>query len=134
LRETDIQTLFRDANQVKGVFELKLCKGPSMPFSDLKEHQRNALLGISGDGFFYKIPDSPVFTGQNTRFAIKKPFDCFMLSSTPAYVVICYYIPRKQKACFYIPIHVFLEEEKKSKRKSLTYQRAHEISTIEAWL
>ena len=129
MKEKDIQTIFRDTNKVRGVFELKLCKDNALPFNAVKEHQRIALLNVSGDtGFFYKIPDSPIFAGSKTRFSGLKPFDCFALSNIPAYVVICFYTPRKYKRFFYILIRDFLDEEMFSCRKSLTMERAKEIS------
>lgn len=128
MKEKDIQTLFRDSNTVMGIFELKLCKGNSLPFNTVKDHQRTALLNVSSNtGFFFKIPDSPIFTGQNTRFSALKPFDCLALANIPAYVVICFYIPRKYKSCFYIPIRTFIQEEESNSRKSLTMDRAKEI-------
>jgi hypothetical protein len=130
MKEADIQTIFRDTNKVEGIFELKLCKDNALPFNAVKEHQRVALLNVSqpGLGLFYKIPDSPIFSGSKTRFSGLKPFDCFALSGIPAYVVICFYAPRKYKKFFYIPILRFLQEEENSTRKSLTLERALSIS------
>lgn len=128
MKERDIQTIFRDTNTQEGIFELKLCKGKSLPFSAVKDHQRTALTLVSTTGLFFKIPDSPIFTGSSTRFTALKPFDCFMLVGQPAYVVICYYEPRKFKRFCYIPIQDFLYEEQISERKSLTMDRAREIA------
>lgn len=128
MKEKDIQTIFRDINTVHGVFELKLCKDNAIPFSTVKEHQRQALLQVSSDtGLFFKIPDSPIFSGSKTRFTQLKPFDCFALSNTPAFVVICFYVPRKFKKFYYIHINNFLEEEENCIRKSLRIERAREI-------
>jgi hypothetical protein len=130
VREKDITTLFRDLNTVNGVFELKLCKGTSIPFNAVKVHQATALMAISDAaiGMFYKIPDSPIFTGTATRFAALKPFDCFRLAGIPAFVVICYYVPRKYKHFYYIQIWDWKVEEENSPRKSLTEARAAEIA------
>jgi hypothetical protein len=129
MKERDIQTVFRDHNKYTGIFELKLCKGTSIPFNAVKDHQRTALSLVSGNvGLFYKIPDTPIFTGSQSRFSALKPFDCFMLAEQPAFVVICHYEPRKFKRFYYIPIWVFLQEEQESVRKSLTMQRAGEIA------
>lgn len=129
MREKDIQTVFRDTNKILGVFELKLCKGTSIPFDTVKEHQRTALSLVSGNmGLFYKIADSPIFTGTKMRFATLKPFDCFRLANIPAYVVICFYVPRKYKRFYYITIDRFLDEAENSTRKSLTEERAGEIA------
>jgi penicillin-binding protein-related factor A (putative recombinase) len=129
VKEAQAQVLFRDHNTLKGVFELKLAKTSSILFSAVKPHQKEYLTQISGEkGMFYKIPDSPIFSGNKTRFGVPKPFDCFNLSNIPAYVVICFYQPRKYKKFFYITIRDFLCEEEMSERKSLTMERAMEIS------
>ena len=132
MKEKDIQTIFRDHNQVMGVFELKLCKGTSLPFDAVKEHQRQALSQVSTDtGLFFKIPDSPIFTGTKMRFTALKPFDCFHLAQIPAYVVICFYQPRKYKRFYYITIQAFLELEQEVYRKSITMDMAKEFSEVE---
>jgi penicillin-binding protein-related factor A (putative recombinase) len=132
MKERDIQTVFRDTNEKLGIFELKLCKGTSIPFDAVKDHQRTALSLISGEmGLFYKIADSPIFTGTKMRFATLKPFDCFRLANIPAYVVICFYVPRKYKRFYYIEIDRFLDEAENSARKSLTMDRAAEIAAHE---
>lgn len=131
MKERDIQTIFRDENKTLGVFELKLCKDNAVPFSVVKDHQRLALLQVSSKtGLFFKIPDSPIFAGSQTRFTALKPFDCFALCMIPAYVVICFYAPRKYKKFYYISIDKFLKEEENSDRKSLRIERAAEIADI----
>ena len=47
MKESDFQTAFRDKNTMPGVFELKFCKGKSLPFSALAAHQEEALLASS---------------------------------------------------------------------------------------
>jgi hypothetical protein len=132
MKERDIQTIFRDTNGITGIFELKLCKGNALPFNTVKDHQKAALGAASSEeGLFYKIPDSPIFTGSATRFSALKPFDCFRLAGIPAFVVVCYYQPRKYKRFYYIPIEVWLWEEENSDRKSLTMPRAKEIAHYE---
>ena len=139
--EKDAQTVFRDHNTVYGAFELKLCKGtiddmgkvhiPPLAFNRIADHQREALLAISSQkGFFHKLTDPPVFPGPDmkTRFNKPRPFDCFRLQHVPAYVVVCWYVPRKIKRFFYIEIHAMIEEMGMSERKSLTMQRAGEIA------
>lgn len=97
--------------------ELKLTKTKSLPFSALKEHQRHALLTASNGRLIYKIPDDSV--GQ-------KPFDCFCITNASSWVVIMFYT-RGCKTFYMIPIDVWVKEEKTSKRKSLTEERANEI-------
>jgi penicillin-binding protein-related factor A (putative recombinase) len=97
-------------------FELKHCKGKSLPFSDVKDHQVAALVAASDKGLVFKIPD----------LGVQNPFDCFSLFRVPAYVVIKY-----PDSFELIPIENFLHEKERSKlRKSLTYERAKAISTI----
>lgn len=40
----------------------------------------------------------------------KKPFDSFLIANYPAYIVVLYYIPRKPKVIYYIPIKSFVAE------------------------
>lgn len=57
MKERDIQTIFRDENKTLGVFELKLCKDNAVPFSVVKDHQRQALLQVSSKtGLFSRFP------------------------------------------------------------------------------
>lgn len=140
VKEKDIQVVFARVNTLHGVFELKICKAdksgklPPLPFSAVRDNQKEALAAIVKDGWYFKIPDSPVSWQNNgggdkpMRFTLAKPFDCFYLKETPAYVVICYYIPRKLKEFVYIPIERFIEEERIATRKSLTRERAHDIA------
>lgn len=101
------------------VFELKLVKGKSMPFSVVKEHQL-AALRIAGSGLVYKIADD----SQGT-----KPFDCFKIIKAPGYVVIMFY-RRGQKEFVMIEVSNFIKEKEKSIRKSLTEKRAKDIADI----
>ena len=97
-----------------------------MPFSSVKEHQEAALLAASGDkGLYHKISDSPIFAGMKTRFTAAKPFDCFFIRNTPAYVAICYYVPRKPKEVLLIDIETYLKVKEESPRKSLTKEVAY---------
>lgn len=138
MKEKDFYPIFKEINNVVGVFELKLCKAdkkgklPPFAFKELEDHQRAALIGCDiGDGLYHKISDSFIGTKEGERrFPSAKPFDCFFLKNVPAYVVLIFYIPRKLKQFVYIRISNFLDEEFKSDRKSLTHERALDISTI----
>ena len=96
-----------------GVFELKQTQTDSIPFSAVVPHQIEALLAVREGRFVWKIPDA----------GFQNPFDCFSMVNEQAYVVIFY-----PKAFILIPILVFIQEKQRSKRKSLTYERALEIS------
>lgn len=125
MKEKNIQTEFGKRNSIIGMFELKLCKGTSLPFSALAEHQEQALLDVSSDiGLYEKISDFPVFAGSKARFNRKKPFDAFFLKNIPAYVVLAFYVPRKKKLLYYIPIANFVKMREESVRKSITEEMA----------
>ena len=131
MKEANIQTDFGKRNRYPGIFELKLCKGKSLPFDALADHQELALLDISSTkGLYHKISDFPIFTASKARFNRKKPFDCFFLVCQPAYVVVCFYVPRKKKRLYYIRIQDFIEMRNKADRKSITEQMAIEYSEI----
>lgn len=112
----------RSSPQMSGPYELKQTTKDSLPFSCVAEHQLNALLACNSDkGFWYKISD------QSQGI---KPFDGIYYRNSPAWIVIKY--PR-----FFviIGIQTFIFEKKRSKRKSLTAERAKEISvkTVIFW-
>jgi len=112
-----------------GVFELKfvnLKKRKSLPFADVKPHQVEALVQTKKSGIYHKISDQPIFTGQKTRFNLKKPFDFFFFKGN-AYVCICFYEPRYLKEYILIDIDVWEKEKKKSKRKSINLDRSRQI-------
>lgn len=98
-------------------FELKQTTSNRIPFSDIQEHQINALLASRGrGGLLYKAPD-------DSRGI--KPFDLFFLKNAAAFVVIRY------PNCFtIIEVATFKAEQLLSKRRSLTSERAREISTV----
>lgn len=99
-----------------GAFELKICKGTSLPFSAVQPHQVDALLAVKNTGLEYKIPD-------DTRGT--KPFDCFRLKGN-AEVVILFYT-RGTEHFYRIDVDTWVHEVATSARKSLTEDRAKEI-------
>lgn len=120
-READFTLRFRAwlrANpQISAAFELKQTTGSSLPFSNVQEHQADALQAVkSKHGLLYKAPD-------DSRGV--KPFDLFYLRQEPAFVVIKY-----PDAFHLIDIDTFLLEKSRSKRKSLTSVRAEQLSTV----
>lgn len=131
MTEKQMQTLFRKYLEKNPpsetcVYELKIARGKSLAFEAVKEHQIEALrLASSGRGFFHKITDPPVFTGMNSRFNLKRPFDCFYVKGVKTYVVIWFFIPRTKKVFWLIEIETFLRMKnsavKKSFREELLY-------------
>lgn len=98
-----------------GAYELKQTETHSLPFDAVKDHQVDALVASkSKDGFLYKI-------GDDSRGF--KPFDCFYLRNSFAWVVIKY-----PTLFVIIDIDAFLLEKQRSSRKSLTSMRAVDIS------
>jgi len=121
MKEKNFQTEFGKRNRVEGLHELKLCKGTSIPFSALADHQEEALVEASiGEGLYHKITDQPIFEDAKTRFTKKKPFDCFYLKNQPCYVVVMFYKPRKKKNVYYITIQDWINMRKHADRKSAT--------------
>lgn len=83
--------------------ELKLCKTNTFAFDRVSENQVECLKKASS-GFYYKISDMAAQNG----FASPKPFDNFWMNRAKGYVVICFYVPRRYKKVFKIPIDLFL--------------------------
>ena len=111
------------------VWELKYTKGNSIPFDAVKEHQIDALLAAKWNGLYHKLTDPPVFYGQQTRFNVKRPFDCMFIKMVDAYVLIWFYKPRAPKVFVKIDVEEFLAEKHRSLRKSLTEEMALKIGT-----
>ena len=132
MKESNFQSEFSKRNTLKGVFELKFCKGTSLPFSSVAEHQEEALLAASGKGkgLFHKISDSPIFSDNKTRFTRPKPFDCFLIREYPAYVVIMWWVPRKKKRAYYIHINDWIILKETAERKSITEKMAEESCSL----
>ena len=131
MKERDFQTQFKKHNKINGVFELKLAKGKSMPFSAVPEHQIKALCDVSlGDGLYHKISDSPIFSGSKTRFTKPKPFDCFFLRNIDAYLVVMFYVPRRKKMVYYIKIIEYIDMVDMADRKSMTEEMAKERAAM----
>ncbi len=84
----------------------------------MKDHQEASLLNAKHGVFVMKIPDA----------GFQNPFDSFVLSNVPAYIVIQYEAQsRNQKEFFMIDIDVWCNEKNVSVRRSLTLDRAREI-------
>ena len=133
MKEKDFQTEFGKRNDIPGIFELKLAKTKRLPFSALKEHQEKALVHANmGGGLFHKISDFPVFAGSKMRFNRPKPFDCMFLRNIPAYVVVMFYVKRKQKNVYYIHIEDFLRMRDESEMKSFTEAMAEDYAEFTA--
>lgn len=111
------------------VYELKICKGTSLPFDSVDTHQKVALLQAEQSSLFHRITDQPWLPDRPYSFTKKKPFDCLVLVRVNAFVVLWFYIPRKPKIFIKIRIKDWIDEQNTSTRKSITHQRAKEIGT-----
>ncbi len=97
---------------------VNLSKRKSLPFSEVKPHQRRGLR-LAQKKLIYKIPDDSYD---------QKPFDAFMLVAAIGYVCVFWYMPRKLKEAHLITINDFLKIEEDSKRKSLDYDTSRLFS------
>ena len=120
MKEKDIQSLFGKKIDQMGVFELKLCKGPSISFSAVSEHQEESLSKVEREGLYYKISDAPFGHSTGFRFHAPKPFDCFFVKEIPAYVVVVFYRPREKKVAHFVRIGQWLSMKETCGRKSAT--------------
>jgi penicillin-binding protein-related factor A (putative recombinase) len=127
MKEAQIQSSLAKVHTLTGCFELKLCKEKSIRFDAVKPHQEEALLKVKHKGLYHKISDFPMFKGSNMRFNHVKPFDFFYLKDVPAYVVICFYVPRKTKTVYYIDIDDWVFAKDMSEKKSITQQEIEQI-------
>ena len=90
------------------VYEAKMVKTKSFRLASVAEHQVAGLLGAL-HGLWYKISDSPIYAGNKSRFTFAKPFDAIWIKADEAYVVPIFYIPRKKKTAYLIPIQEFVK-------------------------
>jgi penicillin-binding protein-related factor A (putative recombinase) len=97
-------------------FELKQTRTDSLPFSDVKPHQIEGLLNVRHGVVAYKMVDCGYQNFCDGFFAVEQP----------AVIGIKY-----PKGVAIIPIDIFVMESKRSKRRSLTWERAKNLSTIE---
>lgn len=130
MKESTMQTAFTkwikyEANEFflgeSVSFELKIEKTHRFSFAKVKDHQIKGLRQ-SKTGMAHKISDSPIFSGQKTRFTAAKPFDCMYLKAKEAYVVVWFYVPRKPKIFYLIEVEVFELMKVFHDKKSVTVE------------
>jgi len=113
-------------------FELKIEHGKSFAFKNVLPHQVQALCQSCNGSFYYKIPDDPIFKQSKTMFHIKRPYDCYYMSDSGAYIVVWFYEPRKDKPIYLIDINNFIglsvKWPKLYNRKSMTEEQIKENS------
>ena len=116
-KEANFSLIFRHwilANPPKlsGTYELKQTTTNSIPFTCLEDHQADFSLAIKWSKTGVLI--------RNESGTLGAP-DYSYYNNAPAYVVIYF---KEPNGFVIIDIETFLEEKKRSKRKSLTWERA----------
>ena len=120
MRESDFQKDFKNWVQENldkvptAAFELKIVKksksnvNQRFSFKQVEEHQINYLSYAKHNYCYHKIADTPVANYGKLKFITrKKPFDCFVLRGSAAYVVVWFYIPRAKREMYWIDIDNF---------------------------
>lgn len=118
MTEAKLQALFARSYrpETSEVHELKLTKSNRLPFSCLRGKQESSLSKIDSPiGKYHKLSDMS---------ADYKPFDSFFLINVPAYIVACWYQPKKPKILYFIRIRDFLTLRDRSSMKSMTESEA----------
>ena len=131
MTENDMVTLWgnylkKNLPKESEAYELKFTKGKALGFSELRRHQVEALQAVEKEGLYYRIADQPWGYNPKFRFTLKKPFDCLCLVKIKGYVVVWFYLPRKEKQFVKMEIKNFLKMKGVSKRKSFTEKMALE--------
>jgi len=116
MKEATFQTQFnhwlaRQNFPFSAVFELKITKSKSLPFTTVQPHQIRALVLAKHGRLIYKIPDIGLS---------QKPFDSFHLHQVKAFVVVLFYRSRQYNKFYLIDIDDFCNLKDSCGRKSLT--------------
>lgn len=119
MTEKQLYPLFRNKLRERNlpntsVFELKIVKSKRFALSSVHEHQIAGLLGAL-QGLVLRIADQPFVKGGYQQ---KKSFDMVWFNRADAFVVPVFYLPRKKKTAYLIPVKSF-QEHVKSHVKSL---------------
>lgn len=131
MTERDMQTLFgkfiqKHPPKETEAYELKISKTPSFSFSNIKEHQIEALLKTESGFLYHRLTDQP-WMDRPYSYTLRKPFDCFCLVKNKAYLIFWFYKPRKPKKFIKIEIKKFINFMNNSSKKSF---REEEIASI----
>lgn len=99
-------------------FELKRTTTNRLPIKNVAPHQVRALLQAYEGTYYYKIPDDSIGA---------KPFDCFVLQQSLAYIVIGF--GEKLKDFVLVPIYTWIQQTKK--KKSVTREEVVRWEDVE---
>ena len=133
MKEQQFQTMWGEYLKTEGwheaaVFELKIEKTHRFLFSKVQPHQEQALIDAE-TGLYHKIADSPIFSGQKTRFTAPKPFDTVYCKDMKGYVLLWYYVARTKKICYAIEINDFIRIRNSWKMKSIKEEELKKLRT-----
>lgn len=134
MTEKDMQLLWnkyviKNPPRQSEVYELKICKGNSLPLKRLEDHQIKALTEAEDKFLYHRITDQPWIKGR-PAFQSKKPFDCLCVVGVKAFVIVWFYTPRSKKIFYKIPIKRFLNSGTVYRRKSLTEEMAKQLGQV----
>lgn len=114
------------------VYELKLEKGQSFRFDNVREHQVEALRKAKYTGLYHKIADQTIGRGNKFGATLKKPFDCLFVKGIMAFVVIGFYTKGQKIESVFIDIDRFIEIKEyyltEKNRKSVPKQHLKQLS------
>lgn len=115
MTERQFQTLFtkwlKQNAPWSAAYELKLTKTRRLPYRALQEHQAQALRRAKLGTLAFKISDMAL--GY-------KPFDCFSLVKSGAYVAVMFYQKKIRHCCYLIDVEQWIDHQKRSQEKSIT--------------
>ena len=125
MKEKDFQKDFKNWVQENldkvpcAAFELKIVKKTSsnvnrrFSFSQVEDHQVNYLSYAKHGYCYHKIADDAQTMRIKGRYVkiirSQKPFDCFVLRGTGAYIVVWFYIPHHDREMYWIDVDNFKE-------------------------
>ena len=109
VKEAQLTVMFKHCLELRRpdktyVYELKMVKAGCFNPNVVADHQI-AGLQQAKKGLWHKLADMSAING----FGARKPFDTVWIVAEEAYVVPCFYKPRKYKIAVLIPIDEFLK-------------------------
>ena len=118
------------------VFELKMCRGQSLPVDAVRTHQLFALTDAESEvGVYHKIADQTIGMHGGTGFGytLPKPFDCLFVSNAVGWLAVMKYVKgqrKNERETVFIPIRRWWRELCERKAESIKWDRMKEIGTV----
>jgi hypothetical protein len=114
--------LMKEQRMPFGLWEVKITKGKSIPFSGFSNEQITVLMRAKHQRYDYKIRDTSLD---------KMRVDGFTFIKSPSWCICCYPAENRDGYNAYaIDIDVWYQERRTCGRKSLTEERAIELGTL----